>query len=159
MLMRALTDDTNFTEMFTIDFAGDAIFMNHMAETNYRLAHPDIAPRLILNDSAFLPGKPSVCVFSVQRPGEVTFLNLVTGPGGKLRMIGFRGEVEDWGPASDVRSPHFKMKPLYPGGVCEFLTRYSNEGGSHHLAVGYGDHLGALKVAAQTMGIEWVEIC
>ena len=62
MLMRALTDDTNFTEMFTIDFAGDAIFMNHMAETNYRLAHPDIAPRLILNDSRLPAGKPSVCV-------------------------------------------------------------------------------------------------
>lgn len=158
MLMRALTDDTNFTEMFTIDFAGDAIFMNHMAETNHRLAHPDIPPRLVLNDAPFLPGKPSVCVFSVQRPGEITLLNLVSGPGGRLRMIGARGEVEDWGPVSDVRSPHFKMRPRCSGSVCDFLNRYSNEGGSHHLALGYGDHLAALRVAAHTMGVEWVEI-
>jgi L-arabinose isomerase len=158
MLMRALTDDTSFVEMFTIDFAGDAVFMNHMAETNHRLAHPDIPPRLILNEAAFLPGKPPVCVFSVQRPGDVTLLNLVAGPGGRLRMIGALAEVEDWGPAADVRSPHFKMKPRCPDGISAFLTRYSKAGGSHHLALGYGDHLRSLRAAADAMDVEWIDL-
>jgi len=158
MLMQGLTSDTSFVEMFTIDFGGDAVFMDHMAETNPKLARADLPPRLIRKDESWLPGEPSVCVFAVLRPGPVTLLNLVGAAGGKLKMIVALADVEDWGPAKGILSPHFKMKPRCAAGVCEFLTRYSLEGGSHHLALGYGDHREALRAAAAMMDIGLVEV-
>lgn len=158
MLMQQLTRETNFAEMFTIDFAGGGIFMNHMAETNYRLGRPDLPVRLIRNAASFLPGEPSVCAFTVQKPGPVTLLNLTATAGGRLKMIGMCGEVADWGPAPGVRTPHFMFRPRLADGVEAFLTRYSLEGGSHHLALGYGDQRGPLRAAAKMMGIEWVEV-
>lgn len=158
LLMQALTPDTNFTEMFTIDFAGNSIFMNHMAETNYRLSRPDVPPRLVLNDAAFLPGRPPVCVFAVQRPGIATLLNLVGGPGGTLKAICALGEVEDFGPVPGVLTPHCKWKPHSADGVGSFLTRYSLEGGSHHLALGYGDLRMELRAASAMMGLDYVEV-
>jgi L-arabinose isomerase len=158
MLMQGLTQDTNFVEMFTIDFGGEAVFMNHMAETNPRLARADVPVRLCLNDANWLPGEPSVCVFAVQRPGLVTLVDLVAGPGGKLKMILATGEVEDWGPAPGILSPHFKWRPRSSDGVAAFLTRYSLEGGSHHLALGYGDHREALRAAASILGIAPIEV-
>jgi len=158
LLMQQLTRDTNFTEMFTIDFAGNTVFMNHMAETNYKLSRADVPPLLYRNEATFLRGMPPLCVFAVQRPGEVTLLNLVASAGGRLEMICFRGEVEDWGPVPDIRSPHFLFRPRCAAGVSEFLTRYSVEGGSHHLALGYGDHRESLRAAARVMGVDFVEI-
>lgn len=158
LLMQRLTRETNFTEMFTIDFAGETIFMNHMAETNYRLCRADMRPRLYRNEASFLVGAPPVCVFAVQRPGEVTLANLAATAGGRLKLIVCRGEVIDWGPAPGILSPHFRLAPRCAAGVSEFLTRYSLEGGSHHLALGYGDHREALAAAARAMGVECVQI-
>lgn len=158
LLMQQLTRETNFTEMFTIDFAGNSIFMNHMAETNYRLGRDDMRPRLYRNDATFLSGAPPVCVFAAQRPGRVTLANLAATAGGGLKLIVFGGEAQDRGPVPGILSPHFRLSPHYPGGVSEFLTRYSLEGGSHHLALGYGDHRDALRSAARAMGIEHVEL-
>jgi L-arabinose isomerase len=49
-LMCAATDllgETQFTEMYAMDFARDAILMSHMGEGNWTMARPDRPVRLI----------------------------------------------------------------------------------------------------------------
>jgi len=154
-LMRELAGEANFTEMFTMDFAENAIVMAHMGEGNWRLARKDQPVRLMRNPFSMvsLPYAPACLSFALE-PGEVTLVSLTTGPAGKLRLIAAQGEVVSFAPLAGARNPQYKFRPNGP--LPEFLTAFSLAGGSHHQALAYGRHSQAVRKVAQMLGVECI---
>jgi L-arabinose isomerase len=136
-MMQQLTGAANFTEMFTMDFGGNSALMSHMGEGNWKLARKDHPVRLVKSTLgiADLRVSPAMLSFSLE-PGEVTLVSLTTLADGKFRFIVTEGKVLDFPPLASIPRPHFKFSP--DGDLCDFLTRFSMEGGSHHQALAYG---------------------
>jgi L-arabinose isomerase len=151
-LMQALAGQANFTEMFSMDFAGNAALMMHMGEGNWRMARPDETVRLLRSNQgmADLRYEPLLLAFSL-KPGDATLVSLTTAAGGRLKFIVSEGEVLDFPYIPDLKRPHFKFRPA--GKLGDFLTRFSLEGGSHHQALAYGHWAATVEKIASLLGI------
>ena len=156
-LMQALAGEANFTEMFTMDFAQNAILMMHMGEGNWKMARKDEPVHMLRSSLNLVATKydPVLLAFSLE-PGDVTLLCLTVGQDGKLRFVVTQGEVVDFPYLQDLARPHYKFRPQ--GDLSDFLTRYSQAGGSHHLALAYGDWTSTIEKVARLSGIEFTRI-
>ena len=145
--------EANFTEMFTMDFGGNSALMSHMGEGNWKLARKDRPVRLVGDKLgiADLRVPPVLLSFSLE-PGEVTLLSLTTLAGGRFKFIVAEGQVLDFPPIPAITRPHCKFSP--DGDLCDFLTRFSMEGGSHHQALAYGRLSGVIEKIGKLLGIE-----
>jgi L-arabinose isomerase len=152
-MMQALAGQANFTEMFTMDFAHNAALMMHMGEANWRMARRD-EPVHVLRSTlgAILDVQvaPLLLAFSLE-PGEATLVSLTTAADGKLKVVVTEGEVLDFPYVANLARPHYKFSPH--GNLCDFLTRFSLEGGSHHQAMAYGRWAGTIEKLADLLGI------
>jgi L-arabinose isomerase len=156
-LMAHLTGAANFTEMFTMDFAHNAVLMMHMGEGNWKMARRDEPVRMLRSTLGLVDLRvaPLLLAFSLE-PGEATLVSLFTGPGGRLKLLATEGAVADFPYVPDMGRPHYKFAPAVPLG--EFLTRYSQVGGSHHLALSYGRWAGAVEKLAALLGVDYARI-
>jgi len=157
-MMQALAGQANFTEMFTMDFAYNAILMMHMGECNWRMARQDspiYALRSTLGDIMHVPIAPVLLAFSLA-PGDVTLVSLTTTVEGKLKLVATEGQVLDFPYIPDLARPHFKFAPNRDLG--SFLTRFSQEGGSHHQALAYGQWAATLEKIARLLGISYAYV-
>jgi len=152
-MMQKLTGASNFTEMFTMDFGGNAVLMSHMGESNWKLARKDIPIRMVHSRLGLVPLNitPTLLVFSI-KPGDVTLVSLTTLSNGKLKMIVTEGKVLDFPPINSLSTPHFKFAP--EANLSEFLTRFSMEGGSHHQALAYGHLSEIIKKISKLLKLE-----
>lgn len=150
-LVGLLFGAASFTEMFTIDFEGQAVFHAHFAEANPALAREDRPVRLVRRDGWVGCGGPSASLSFANRPGPATLVNLTVGPEGYFRMIAAEVEVLDYvQPAFPM--PHFKSRPSLP--LRTFLTGYLEAGGSHHLAIAEGHGVDRVEKLASLMRID-----
>ncbi|MCJ7548782.1 MAG: arabinose isomerase [Anaerolineae bacterium] len=158
-LMTELAGAANFTEMFSMDPAHDAVLMMHMGEGNWRMARDDEPVHMLRSSLGLVDLKvdPLLLAFSLQ-PGDVTLLSLTTAADGNMRFVVAEGEVMDFPYVSDLRRPHYKFKPKSPDGLPGFLTRFSQAGGSHHQALAYGHWSGTLEKLAALLGIACVRV-
>ena len=156
-LMSELAGAANFTEMFSMDFAGNSALMMHMGEGNWKMARQDEPVHLLRSTLGMVPLRvdPLLLAFSLQ-PGEATLLSLTTLANGKLKFIVGEGQVVDFPWLPDLGRPHYKFRP--DGDLCDFLTRFSLEGGSHHQALSYGRWASTLEKLALLMGIEYARV-
>jgi L-arabinose isomerase len=157
VMMTELAGAGNFTEMFTMDFAGNAALMMHMGEANWRMARKDEPIHMLCSpfSLADLRDDPLVLAFSLE-PGAATLVSLTTLADGKLKFIVTEGHVADFAYVPDQRRPHFKFSP--EGDLSAFLTRFSLAGGSHHQAMAYGRWAGTVAKTAALLGIECVRV-
>lgn len=140
-ILRQLGGEATFTEMFTMDFAGDSLLMSHMGEGNWRLAraeHPIIL-RSDPFDLAAFAADPVSLTFAL-RPGPATLLNITVGPEGRLQWTVAEGEVVDSAPLPHLTQTHHRFQFAKP--LARFVEAYAQAGGSHHQALAYG-HWGA----------------
>ncbi|MCU0521074.1 MAG: hypothetical protein MUF84_10325 [Anaerolineae bacterium] len=158
-LMAGLAGAANFTEMFTMDPAHDAVLMMHMGEGNWKMARKDAPVHMLRSTLGLIDLKvaPLLLAFSLE-PGEVTLLSLTTGSEGKLRFVVAEGEVMDFPYVSDLGRPHFMFRPGSPDGLPGFLTRFSLAGGSHHQALAYGHWGSTLEKLAALLGVDYVRV-
>lgn len=152
-VMQALAGQANFTEMFTMDFAGNAALMMHMGEGNWKMARKDEPVHLLPSSLGLVdvPQTPLLLAFSLD-PGEATLLSLTTVANGKLKFVIAEGQVLDFPYLPDLSRPHYKFSPQ--GDLADFLTRFSMEGGSHHQALAYGRWASTLSKLAELLEIE-----
>ena len=152
-----LSPPASFSEIFTIDFAGNAVLVSHMGEANVAMARKDRKVCMVARRQSLVPirGRQLAlgCTFE---PGEATLTALTLAAGQKWRIIASLMTIEDFGPLPQLAVPHSKMSP--PGDVRDFLTAYARAGGPHHLAVCFGDARGRLAIAAELLGAEYVEV-
>jgi L-arabinose isomerase len=150
-----LFGEASFTEMFTVDFEGEAVFHAHYAEANPALAREDRPIRLVMRDGWVGCGGPSASLSFANQPGPATLMNLTVGPEARFRMIGAEVEVLDYlRPIFPM--PHFKCRPTIP--LKAYLTGYLEAGGSHHLAIAEGHGLRRVEKLAGLMGVELVTL-
>jgi L-arabinose isomerase len=152
-VMQALAGQANFTEMFTMDFAHNAALMMHMGEANWRMARRDKPVHVLRSTLGAIMDVqvvPLLLAFSLA-PGEATLASLTTVADGQLKFVVAEGEVLDFPYVADLARPHYKFSPH--GDLCEFLTRFSMEGGSHHQAMAYGRWASTIEKLADLMGI------
>ncbi len=153
-----LQPPASFTEVFTIDFAGDSLFLSHMGEANTAMARRDRKIPLVARPAPITRtrGRQLALVTSFE-PGPATIAALTLGPQGKWRLIASAAVLEDYGPLPGFCVPHSKLKPA-SGDVRQFLTAYATAGGPHHNAVFFGDARLRLRSAAALLGADYCEI-
>ena len=156
-LLHALMPPATFSEIFTIDFAGNSVFMSHMGEANVAMARPDRPVPLVARPAPIVPtrGRQLVLVTN-PTPGPATFAALVQGPGGRWRLIAAPVRITDTPPRPGFYVPHFNLQP--EGDVREFLTRYAQAGGPHHNAVCFGDARRRLQFVAQLLDADYLAL-
>ncbi len=152
-----LQPPATFSEIFTIDFAGDSLFMSHMGEMNVGMARRDRKVPLIARPTPITRTRDrQLALISSLEPGEATFMALTLGPDSRWRILCAPVDIDDYGPLPGFCVPHFKMRPR--GKVSNFLTKYAQAGGPHHNAVCFGDATRRLRFAAALLGADFLEI-
>jgi L-arabinose isomerase len=153
-----LQPPASFTEIFTIDFASESLFLSHMGEANTALARRDRKIPLVARPAPITRtrGRQLALVTSFE-PGPATITALTLGAQGKWRVIAAAATLEDYGPLPGFCVPHSKLKPA-SGDVRRFLTAYATAGGPHHNAVILGDARPRLRFAAKLLGADYCEI-
>lgn len=156
-MMQGLASSANFTEMFSMDFAGNCALMMHMGEGNWTMARKDEPVHLLRSKLGLVQVRyaPLLLAFSLE-PGPVTLVSLTTGRNGRLRFLATEGEVPDFRYVADLARPHYKFRPA--DDLRAFLTRYSQEGGSHHQALAYGHWASTVEKAAALLGVDYVRV-
>jgi len=156
-MLKEMTGEANFTEMFTMDFGGGTALMSHMGEGNWRMAHSDYPIILRSNPFPLTPTRvaPLTLKFTL-RPGPTTLVSLTTVEEGRLRLIIAEGEVVDMPPIPALTRVHFKFKPRLA--LPRFLTRWAEEGGSHHQGMAYGHVASKVAKLARLMSLDWVVV-
>jgi len=157
-MMQKLAGMANFTEMFTMDFANNAVLMMHMGEGNWRMARKDEPVHVLRNSlDAIMDVRTSPVLLSFSlEPGEVTLVSLTTGADGGLKLVATEGHVLDFPYLPDLARPHYKFQP--DGELGGFLTRFSEEGGSHHQALAYGRWASTVEKIAAIMGVGYARV-
>jgi len=156
-LLNWLCPPATFSEIFTVDFAGDSLLMSHMGEANAAMARPERKTRLVARPAPITRTRMrQLELVTTPRPGAGTLFALTLGPGARWRMIASAATVEDFGPLEALCTPHFKLAPAE--GARRFLTAYAKAGGPHHNAVCYGDARPRLRLAAAMLGADYIEV-
>jgi L-arabinose isomerase len=152
-----LQPPASFSEIFTIDFAGNSVFMSHMGEANVAMARRDRKVPLVARPTPITRTRDRQLVLVTSfEPGPATFAALTLGPANRWRIIASPATIEDYGPLPSLCVPHFKLRPA--GNVRQFLTAYANAGGPHHNAVCFGDARRRLEMAAAMIGADYCAI-
>ena len=156
-MMQRLAGSANFTEMFTMDFGGNAILMSHMGEGNHALAREDRPVEMVGSTLGLveIPVRPVLLRFAL-KPGIVTLVNLTVTAGEKLKIIATEGRVVDFPPIDGVMTPHYKFQPEKD--LSEFLTELSKEGSSHHFALAYGRWSSLIEKIADLIDADFAKI-
>lgn len=158
-MMARLAGSANFTEMFTMDPASEAVLMMHMGEGNWTMARKDEPIHLLRSELGLfdLRVDPLLLAFSLE-PGPATLVSLTTLAEGKLGFVVAEGEVVDFPYVADLGRPHYKFCPDSVNGLNGFLTRFSMAGGSHHQAMAYGLWSDTLEKIAALLGITYTYV-
>jgi len=145
-----------FTEMFCPDWEGGTVFMSHMGECGLGVTAE--GGTLVEKHYAFSDvGNPAVAIPKII-PGEATLVNLAPGAQGSFKFITSRVEVLDRGPVAGFPDvPHFWLRPM-DCDLREFLQRYSEIGGTHHLALCLGDERELVRRMAKVLDREFYEV-
>lgn len=156
-MLNWLQGPASFTEIFTIDFAGNAVLMSHMGEANAAMARTDRKIPLAARQWPITRTRHGQLALVVcLQPGPATLCALTIGPNNSWRLVCSHMRVADFGPLESMPVPHFKLRP--EGDVRDFLSNYARAGGPHHGAVCFGDARGRLKTLAQLLDAEYCEV-
>ena len=153
-----LNPPASFTEIFTIDFGGNAVVMSHMGEANVAMARRDRKVRLSARPGPItrtLAGQLSLAIGF--EPGPATLCALTLGSESRWRFVASAVSILDFPAVAALPSPTCKIAPA-SGNVRDFLTRYARAGGPHHSAICFGDARARLKNAAGLLGAEYCEV-
>lgn len=92
--------------------------------------------------------------FSVKH-GPVTILSVTQTVDGKLKLLAAQGESIA-GPRLQIDNTNSRLKFSLP--PAQFIDAWCGQGPTHHVALGIGYEIGALKKFARLAGLEFKEI-
>ncbi|RKQ84970.1 L-arabinose isomerase [Solirubrobacter pauli] len=149
---RTLLGETQFTEMYAMDFATDSILMSHMGEGNWRLARPDRPVRLIKRPLGIGGlGDPPTFLFQYA-PGPATLATLVSLGGERFRLLVVEGEVLDTAELPHLEMPYGHFRP--DSGVRDCMDAWLRLGGPHHQVLNPGRQAHAWQLFSELAGLE-----
>ena len=151
-----MTGEATFTEMFCPDYARSGVLLSHMGECNFAMADPAQPVRLISKEFAFGEAEnPATPVFQL-RPGRATLASLTQWHHERFRLVATVCEVLAAPEHPNLESPYSRISfgRELPG----LLEDYSRAGGTHHMAMAYGDRTGDLAALCRLCGVELVTV-
>jgi L-arabinose isomerase len=150
---RVLLGDTQFTEMYAMDFPRDAILMSHMGEGNWVLAREDRPVRLIKRPLG-IGGLDDPPTFLFQyRTGPATLATLVALEGERFRLVVSEGEILDTDELPALEMPYGFFRP--DSGVRDCMDAWLRLGGPHHQVLNPGRRAHAWRAFCEAAGIEF----
>lgn len=155
-MMNLLCGPAGFSEMYMMDFARKAILFCHAGEGNWALA----AKKPYLMDRVFNEGglsNPPTPVFT-PRAGRASVLSLVHEGGESFKLIVAHGEIlpDDSLTGGGMDMPYMFFRP--DSGVETLVTRWLEEGGTHHEIIVPGDYASRIRMLCRLCGIACVEL-
>ncbi len=158
-LMCAATDllgETQFTEMYAMDFARDAILMSHMGEGNWAMARADRPVKLIKRPLGIgALDDPPTLLFQYET-GPMTLATLVVIGDGRYRLVVSEGEILDAEELPLFEMPYGFFRP--DSGVRACMDQWLRAGGPHHQVLNRGRVAGAWARFCEAAGIELVTV-
>jgi len=158
-LMAAAVDllgETQFTEMYAMDFPRDAILMSHMGEGNWALARNDRPVRLIKRPLGIgALGDPPTFLFQYAT-GPATLATLVTLGAERYRLVVAEGEILDSEELPALEMPYGFFRP--DSGVRGCMDSWLRLGGPHHQVLNPGRHADAWRVFCGMAGLEFAQV-
>jgi L-arabinose isomerase len=151
-----LLGDTQFTEMYAMDFPRDAILMSHMGEGNWRLARGDRPVRLIKRPLG-IGGLDDPPTFLFQyATGPATLATLVSLGNERFRLLVCEGEILDTEELPALEMPYGHFRP--DTGVRACMDAWLRYGGPHHQVLNPGHFAASWEVFGELAGIEVVQV-
>ncbi len=156
-LMQRLAGRASFSEIFTIDFAGNALFLSHMGEANVAMARRDRPVPLVARPTPITRTRArQLALVTSFEPGPATLCALALGANQGWRLIVSRVSIADFGPLAALPVPHAKIR--LERDVREWLTAYALAGGPHHNALCFGDARPRLRQLASLLQADYCEV-
>jgi L-arabinose isomerase len=150
-----LLGETQFTEMYAMDFPRDAILMSHMGEGNWRLAREDRPVRLIKRPLG-IGGLDDPPTFLFQyATGPATLATLVSLGGERFRLVVAEGDVLDTEELPALEMPYGHFRP--DTGVRACMDAWLRLGGPHHQVLNPGRTAAAWRLFCTLAGIEYAQ--
>ncbi len=140
---------TTFTEMFCPDWKNNSVFLSHMGEVNIDLVAGK--PRLLSKPYPWTDVPAPVSVAGRLKAGKAVLVNLAPARDDSYVLIGAAGAMLPVkGQDRMVDSVRGWFRPAIP--IRRFLEEYSRCGGTHHLALVYGDVAGEIEAFGKMAG-------
>jgi L-arabinose isomerase len=153
---QTLLGETQFTEMYAMDFPSDSVLMSHMGEGNWRLAREDRPVRLIKRPLGIGGlGDPPTFLFQY-RTGPATLATLVSLGGERFRLLVAEGQILDSDELPNLEMPYGRFRP--DSGLRPCLNAWLRLGGPHHQVLHPGRRSEAWSVFAELAGLELAQV-
>jgi len=148
-----LLGETQFTEMYAMDFPGDSILMSHMGEGNWALAREDRPVRLIKRPLG-IGGldDPPTFLFQYQT-GPATLATLVALGDERFRLVVSEGEILDTDELPALEMPYGFFRP--DSGVRACMDAWLRAGGPHHQVLNPGRQAETWRTFCELAGVEF----
>lgn len=157
LILQKLCGNANFVEMFTTDYQNNKVLISHMGESNPLTARAGSSIKLVKKPMDVTgPGIATAMMLFPFKPGPVTLFNIAPAHSSEFRLITAVAEIEDAPLFDGILSPHFILKTSR--NVGNFLNEYSMLGGTHHLAMAYGDVRASIRHLAIMLNTPCFEI-
>jgi L-arabinose isomerase len=146
-ILDLLGGDGMFVEFFAMDFDEDFVLMGHDGPSNINVAQG--RPRLTHLDVQHGKSGHGLGIDFEMQQGPVTLLNLTQFDADEtFKLIYSVAEVIP-GPVLNIGNPNCRVRVSRP--IHEFMDAWCQQGPSHHIALGVGDHSAALETFAEAM--------
>lgn len=154
--MIRLCGQADFSEMYMMDLAREAILFCHAGEGNWALCRKDRKPFLM--DRVFNEGglsNPPTPIFCPQ-PGPMAVMSLVHRGGDSFRLVYAPGQVLDECGLKQCDMPYVFFRP--DSGVRPCVTAWLEQGGTHHEILVPGAPEARVRLLCRLAGIEFVRV-
>ena len=153
LIMKSIGGGGSFAEIHPFDTSDDVVLIGHDGPHNIAIAEGK--PRLRKLKKYHGKSGSGIGVEFSLKAGPITMLSINVDRGGKFRMIAAEGTSI----AGDIpQTGNTNTRVSFGGDVCDFLSRWSEAGPTHHLALGVGHHMDTLRKFAKISGIELIEV-
>jgi len=143
-----------FVEFFSMDFDENFILMGHDGPSNINVAQD--RPKLSFLEVHHGKSGSGLGIDFHMKEGPVTLVNLTQVDAGEsFKLITTAGEVVP-GNILSIGNPNCRVRVERP--IHEFMDAWCQQGPSHHIALGIGDHTAEVEAFAEAMGFRYVRV-
>ena len=154
--MHTLCGIANFSEMYMMDLKRDAILLCHAGEGNWKTCRK--AQKPFLMDRVFNEGglsNPPTPIFAPDA-GRASLISIVHLGGERFRLVCAHGTLPEQPKLNKIDMSYLFFSP--DSGAATLAQRWLEAGGTHHETVVYGDYRARIRLFAQLLNLEYVEL-